>query len=483
MRCLLLPCETRVREFDAKLLLACHAAGQGLTAYVGSKKVMDLHLDRYPPGVYVGKSVTSRSRHNLRLARFCGHRVVLWDEEGLVWASREVYWRTKVEGRTLAEPELLIAWGEENARAWLEHPEYPGTPVIAAGNPRIDLLRNEVAGYFAGQQRAIEAEYGQFVLINTNFSRVNHDQPAQNRHLKWLREQRPDDPRGGFAAHKYELFNAFKAMVPALARALPALRFVLRPHPSERHATWQDLTADLPNVRVCAEGNVIPWLRASRGLIHNGCTTALEGFVMGRPALAYMPVRSATFDHPLPNGLSLQIDDQDELIERTAAMFEDPDQTFVRQAAGGGAALVARHLTGATGEFACRRILAALAPTLEGVENARACGAGTSGAGPAMAANGARPAARRPAASRGASAGAVMTARRAWQAWFQHVPGHGNHRAYLARMFPPIGLGEVRDRVSGFRRCLPELPEIAIDEPQRGVFRLAASPVQNPPSR
>jgi surface carbohydrate biosynthesis protein len=453
MRILLLPCETRVREFDAKLMLACHAAGQGLTALVGSKKVMDLNLDQYPPGVYVGKSVTARSRHNLHLARFCGHRVVLWDEEGLVWASREVYWRTKVEGRTLAEPELLIAWGEENARAWLEHPEYPGTPVVAAGNPRIDLLRDELAGYFAEQQREIEAEHGPFVLINTNFSRVNHDQPAQNRHLRWLREQRPDDPRGGFAAHKFQLFNAFRTMVPAMARALPQLRFVVRPHPSERHATWRELAADLPNVCVRADGNVIPWLRASCGLIHNGCTTALEGFVMGRPALAYMPVRSASFDHPLPNGLSLQVEDLAGLISGTEAMHRDPGQTFARQAAAGGAAMVAQHLAGATGELACTRILAALAPMLADEENAPTPG--------------------------GAAAGALMAGRRLWQSGFQYVPGHGNYRGYLARMFPPVTLAEVRGRVLAFRRCLPELPEIQVDEPQAGVFSLTAQTAEH----
>jgi surface carbohydrate biosynthesis protein len=457
MRSLLLPCETRVREFDAKLLLACHAAGRGVTAIVGSKKVMDLNLERYPPGVYVGKSVTSRSRHNLRLARFCGHRVVLWDEEGLVWASREVYWRTKVEGRTLAEPEMLIAWGAENARAWQEHPEYTGTPIVAAGNPRTDLLRNEVAAYFADQQQAIEAEYGPFVLINTNFSRVNHDQPAQNRHLRWLREQRPDDPRGGFAAHKFELFNAFKTMVPALARALPQLRFVVRPHPSERHATWEEIVRDLPNVRVCAEGNVIPWLRASRGLIHNGCTTALEGFVMGRPALAYMPVRSGSFDHPLPNGLSLQVRDLDDLIRRCERMHCDPDRTFAEQAAAGGAAVVEQHLTGASGELSCTRILTALGPML-----------GLSApAGPAD-----------PAAPASAAAAVVMTGRRLWQAWFQYVPAHGNYRGYLARMFPPITLDEVRSRVAAFRGALPDLPPLEVREEQAGVFRLTARPEQ-----
>jgi len=225
MRCLILPCETRVREFDAKLLLAVIAAARGIVSIVGSKKPIDLNLRDYPPGVYIGKSLTDRSHNSLAMVPICGHRLAAWDEEGLVWASREVYWRTKIDGATLNLPELLIAWGEDNAAAWREHPDYQGPAIAVVGNPRVDLLRSALRDYFADEVADIRREHGRFVLINTNFSRVNHMQPRQSRHLKWLREQRPQDPRGGFARHKFELFNGFCRMLPDLARALliPAL--------------------------------------------------------------------------------------------------------------------------------------------------------------------------------------------------------------------------------------------------------------------
>jgi hypothetical protein len=262
--------------------------------------------------------------------------------------------------------------------------------------------------------------------------------------------------RGGFAAHKYHLFQAFKSMIPAMARALPQLRFVVRPHPSERHATWVEQTAGLDNVHVSAQGNVIPWLRASRGLIHNGCTTALEGFVMGRPALAYMPVRSAAFDHPLPNGLSLQVDDLDGLIRCSAAMSAEPERAFARQAAAGGLALLEQHLSGASGDLACRRILVALAPLLR-----------DGGEGPGAAGSGA--------------ARVLMSARRLGASVVQHVPGHGNYRGYVKRMFPPVSVAEVRDRVAAFARCLPDLPRLAVRELHAGVFCLSRQPEPGQP--
>ncbi len=444
MRDLILPCETRVREFDAKLLLGLLATTRGISAVVGAKKSIDLALDRYPAGVYVGKSLTARSRHNLQLARACGHRVALWDEEGLVWASREVYWRTKVDAGTLNEAELMLAWGEDNARVWREHPDYRGGPIAAVGNPRADLLHPRLTGLFAEEVEAIRGEYGQFILINTNFSRVNHVQPRQNRHLKWLREQRPDDPRGGFAAHKYALFQAFRETVPRLARALPELNFVLRPHPSEDRSTWESIGADLDNLSVAQHGNVVAWLLASRGLVHNGCTTAIEAYQLGRPALAFRPVQSADFDHPLPNGVSLNCNNFAALSREVGACATDPAAVFARQSSQAGP-LMAAALTG-VGEFelASERILDALEPLLQAA----------------------------PGRPPGIGMRLAMGLRRAFRRIEHYVPGSANYRPYLAHMFPNISIEEVQARLRRQADALGLSAVPALESLGNNVFRL-----------
>ncbi len=450
MRCLILPCETRVREFDAKLLLGLVAAARGVAAIVGSKKAIDLNLARYPDGVYIGKSVTARSRHNLALARSCGHRVALWDEEGLVWASREVYWRTKVDPATLNAPELLIAWGEDNARAWREHPDYRDTTIAVAGNPRADLLRPELAALFDEEVNAIAQRHGRFVLINTNFSRVNHLQPRQNRHLKWLREKRPDDPRGGFAAHKFRLFNAFLEMIPALATRLPEVRFVIRPHPSEDSAVWDRMAADLNNVDVNRSGNVVAWLLAADGLVHNGCTTAVEAFLLGRPALAYRPVRSADYDHPLPNDLSLSADSADELVELVAAANQSREALFQRQSHGGAGQVMACAVAGSEGGASCSsRILDALTALIEMPDP---------------------PPGYRPRLSQ-----LVLGLRRGFRHLEHRLPGTANYRPYLEHMFPPVSLAEVQRRLGQMATCLGFEERYRVSDLGQSVFRITPS--------
>ncbi|MFU8831232.1 MAG: surface carbohydrate biosynthesis protein [Wenzhouxiangella sp.] len=445
MRTLILPCETRVREFDAKLLLAVIAGTRGTPTIVGSKKSIDLNLDRYPNGVYVGKSVTARSRHNLALARSCDHRVALWDEEGLVWASREIYWRTKVDGATLNEPELLIAWGNDNAAAWREHPEYAGAQIAVCGNPRADLLKKPLQPLFSDEVKAISDRHGRFILINTNFSRVNHIQPRQSRHLKWLREQRPDDPRGGFAAHKFELFHAFIDAIPQLATTLPDINFIIRPHPSERSETWEAIAASLSNVNVARNGNVLAWLLAADGLIHNGCTTALEAFQLGRPALAYRPVVSSSFDHPLPNGISVSCPDLDSLQAAVVGCRNDPEAAFSAQAAGGARDTMAQAMAGLDDEeLASERILDALQPLLNNAEP--------------------------PASSRPRTAGLALGLRRLFRRVEHRLPGTANYRPYLAHMFPDTSLDEVRHRAELMAEFLGLPKSVQIKELDQNVF-------------
>ena len=41
------------------------------------------------------------------------------------------------------------------------------------GNPRIDLLRREVRGYYDDDVAALRRRFGRYILLNSNFGRVN----------------------------------------------------------------------------------------------------------------------------------------------------------------------------------------------------------------------------------------------------------------------------------------------------------------------
>lgn len=448
---LILPCETRVREFDAKLLLACHAVERGFDAIVGWKRSIDLNVLGLPGGIYVGKSVTNRNLLMFRILRRLGHMLTAWDEEGLVYASTDVYQRTKVGVEALNEPRCLFAWGEANAEAWRSVDGFAGTRIVVAGNPRADLLRPELRGYFGDQVAALRAEHGNFVLINTNFSRLNHFYASQSRQRKLLEDggdiiTDDADPRLGWAAHKAALFEAFKDMVPALARRFPDATIVVRPHPSENAQVWLDISADCSNVRVIHAGNIAAWLQAARVTIHNGCTTAVESYLLDRPAIAYQPVLSPEYDHYLPNGLSIPAVDLQGLADQVAASLAGgstccPTQEAERER------LAREHIASRGRAPACDLIL-------DGLEAYR------------------RHTPHKPAITKRLAGVAAAEGRALFKRMAALIPNNPNHVAYQRHMFPPIGAAEVRAIVARFGRLLGRFEDIRVTPWQDNAFRL-----------
>jgi hypothetical protein len=94
---------------------------------------------------------------------------------------------------------------------------------------------------------------------------------------------------------------AILEIVAGLRRAHPARTVVIRPHPSERVATWADAFRNDPKVQVVREGSAVPWILASSLLIHTNCTTGTEAIALGKPAICVMPIDSAVCQRYLSN--------------------------------------------------------------------------------------------------------------------------------------------------------------------------------------
>ena len=307
-RSLLLPVETTNREFDGKLLLALKALERGYEPIIGSRTAMHAILPSLPKSIYLAKGARSGSARVFSLLEALGHVIVALDEEALVRFPDEAF-HMKLDPETFNRPRLLYAWGKSNADVWRSFRDYRGTPVLEAGNPRIDMLRPEIREYYRNDCLALQRRYGRFVLLSSNFSFVNHFIPNHVRYkvAKSADKGRSDAVKSGFVAHKKALFEKFLALVPVLANAIAPQSLVIRPHPSENAQAWRDAAQGLANVHVIHERPMAPWLMAANVLVHNGCTSAIEASVLGTPAIAYRPVRSA-HDLDLPNKLSLELD-------------------------------------------------------------------------------------------------------------------------------------------------------------------------------
>lgn len=359
-RWLLLPVETKAREFHAKLLLAAVAAEAGWDVLLGEQNAILAQLPVLQRGIYLDKSIAPTKTAHFRRLRAAGHRIVAWCEEGLVYRDRDAYLRERISLDSLAEVDRFFCWGEVQREDVLSKVNGDGEKLVLAGNPRFDLLRPGCRDLFAAEAAELNRAHGDYILINTNFARYNHfngpdfliDVLRQRGTLTTAEQEAFYTRWRDFLG---ELFHGFAEAMPALSKAFPDRTIVLRPHPSENHPRWAEMTRDLPNVRVIYQGNVVPWLMASPVLVHNSCTTGLESFLLDKPALAFRPATSETYDSYLPNAVSRPVWSADELIEAVrdalaaghVAKDAQADNVAARYYAARDGALAAERVVGA----------------------------------------------------------------------------------------------------------------------------------------
>jgi len=110
----IIPSEIQTREFDAKLLLACFLAESGVDVYVGARHEIHANIHHLPPSIYVAKDFRDTSVQIFNILSLLGHRIVAWDEEGLITHEPELYYRRRVAKKAISKVQEFYAWGENN---------------------------------------------------------------------------------------------------------------------------------------------------------------------------------------------------------------------------------------------------------------------------------------------------------------------------------------------------------------------------------
>jgi surface carbohydrate biosynthesis protein len=461
-RHLLIPVENQVRELDPKLLLACIAARRGFTSVIGSRREMEMRIDSFPRSVYLSKSMTVRSLLFFWVAAKYGHEIITWDEEALVHLPPETYFSRRLHPSAIRYVSHLFAWGEENAELWRQYPDLPpGIPIHVTGNPRSDMLRPQMHPYYAADVAAIRREFGNFILVNTNFNHVNAfgtdmnlfkparrpgEKPRFGRAARGMRREYAE----GLRDHKQAVMADFLRMIPLLEESFPEVTVVVRPHPTESHDAYRRIAEGCRRVKVTNQGNVVPWLLSARALIHNGCTTGVEAFELGVPALSYRATVDESYDngfYRLPNAVSHNCFDFDELRRTLRGVLDGavgaPDTEERRR-------LVRYHLAAHEGALACERILDVL--QREATETSPP-----------------RPLLRR------LDGWVTSKGLHVLRQVKSILPGSHNRPEFQRHRYPGIPLEEVADRLTRFQQLIGDSTPLTVEPVTATIYRVRAA--------
>ncbi len=264
-----LNCELKSRDLESRLLIASRLLRAGIPVVIGPvwSLVGNARAKRNIPGCYLFTTSNNAQAKAMMWARDAGHIVIASDEEALplvnplknvTAAAVESCDRFLVD--TAAHHDMLIeAFG-------------CAEKFSIAGSARLEAVRCADIEPMKGPP---------YILFNTGFGVINSVWGNADDALKMMNNSAPitdEDAKALIVAEQ----NTFDAMRNVLRWLAPRHRTVVRPHPSERAATWRETVSDVEVVEGSAP---LPWIKGARLMVHSNSTTGLEAALIGTPTL------------------------------------------------------------------------------------------------------------------------------------------------------------------------------------------------------
>jgi surface carbohydrate biosynthesis protein len=461
---LIIPVENQIRELNPKLLLASIAADRGFKVFIGDRQEIKSKIASFPIGIFVAKDMMAGNDGMFRIIRKLGHVIVAWDEDSLVHLPPETYYCRRISPNAVRCVSHLFAWGEDNAELWEKYPELPSNiPIHITGNPRADLLRKEVNHIFTNRVKELNNKYGSYILINTNFNHVNAFIPNRNLltksnenneklQLGRMANGMSRDYAEGLYYFKKAVFQDFIKLIPKISATFPGCNIIIRPHPVESTEVYKNIASKCNNVHVTNSGNVVPWLMASKVLVHNSCTTGVEAFALGIPSITFRATINEKYDmgfYGLSNALSYQCLNYSEIEQTIKSIYNG---TMKNSRSEDQLKLFNRHLASQEGPLSCERIMDIIEKEIVNKGHKSSI-----------------------ILLKSRLEGWVKAKKRARKRIEKSQNKNGlNKQEFLNHRYPGISLHEMYERIAGFSNVIANYKSIKVKAVYNNVFRISS---------
>ena len=372
---LYLPIEVASRELDARILLSIRAAAQGTTVLIGQQWLMMWNLEKFRPGVVFFKGVNKMQFSWMRRAKRAGHKTVAIDEE-VTAISNDRFVLKEVHESLFPHVDKIFMQGPfQNETISTRYPDV--TPKLSVtGNARWDMLRPQFRNFHDADVAAIRKQHGRFILVNTNFGYVNSFWGGPEgfervcERVGYIERGNAFDEDWLAKQYEFEARNAeaFVGMIRALSDRYPEHKIILRPHPSESFEFWDERLLAIPRTQVIGGGSAVAWILASDFLVHNGCTTGIEAFLLDCPVGAFSPFTNWAEDVLLGNKVTTRHTAYKTLFEDIDAAIADRE-AFVALSRDRNVETLRKHYDGFEGRSATNRIYDEIDPLLAHSDN------------------------------------------------------------------------------------------------------------------
>jgi surface carbohydrate biosynthesis protein len=309
------------RELKSRALIAALAVERGFDVVLVPQWMAWQNWTALPPGLVLFKGNNTAQAVRMSEARRHGHVVASIEEEVLGISDKRQLLRCYDDGVERA-CDVFLANGDFQAQALAEAFPSAQSRIHVTGNPRMDLLGESFLSELRAQAAAVRGRYGDFILINTNFSTINpRGDDALGcfdvcERVGLIDSGNPVDMADFFTWCSWEQTNlaAIGALVHE-ARERAPWPLVVRPHPTEDLDKWTQALDGLDGVAVIREGDHLAWTAAARVLVHPGCTTGVEALLLGTPAISLIVDDNPWHDLYLSNLVNPNVGEAGEAVD------------------------------------------------------------------------------------------------------------------------------------------------------------------------
>jgi surface carbohydrate biosynthesis protein len=343
--CVFLPLEVYSREFDSKLLLAAKLSEHGYKVIMADHIHIRYMTYFFSRGVYVGKNmhlypppykkvikrILGREIFNtwyFDLLKRRSYSTIYLEEEGGYFSTDSSVLDDGLRDAFCTEimhkDDYVATWGRTQA-SFYRNTAFHNDNVINTGHPRFNLYNRKFRDFYKSDSDRLKKLYGNFILVNTNYSFANHQKGLKGNFSKSsVYDPDNQDLMLSFSvrwAEQLERYSAMINLIFVIACKFPEKTFVVRPHPGESEETYVYIFKDLQNVVVSKEDSVGGWLYGCECLIHDGCTTGLEAALLEKEIINYNPVALKSNNNELLSSFGPKAINSDEVVRLLEGMF------------------------------------------------------------------------------------------------------------------------------------------------------------------
>ena len=319
----LLPIEVKKRELDGKLLLALHLISEEYPVIIGDRGGIARELCYLKKCIYLGKSLSVDYIKTFQDIHKNNGKVLVLFEEGAMVAWPDFKY-DEIESfypkEVLHLVDYLFTYSTDYNNLLIEtFQELNNDNLYVTGNMRFDLHRPKYRRFYEDKIEKLSSKYGKYILIDTNFSFGNHF--ISEEYLRAEIERNKDftkpikDVILNLITVKKDTIQKYISLAIEIAKEFKKYTIIVRPHPGEKSDIYLKQLAGISNIVVTNEGTATAWIWGAEILIHHDCTTAVEAYISGKPAISYTPNDDKGARSWLPVYVSHHVEKEEEVID------------------------------------------------------------------------------------------------------------------------------------------------------------------------